>query len=82
MAQAAFFVNDLKVIDKGEHLIIEGTNTCQGGHVIDTVFLKVPAALKHVFADADAPDEKQAPPEQPPKARPDRSRVRRYLGEN
>jgi hypothetical protein len=82
MAQAAFFVNDLKVIDKGGHLVLEGTHTCQGGHVMDVVFIKVPASLKHLFAGVEGPAAKQAPPKKPPKACPGHNRIRRHLEGN
>lgn len=82
MAQAAFFVNDLKVIDKGGHLVLEGTHTCQGGHVIDTVFIKVPASLKHLFAGLEGPAGKQAPDEKPSEARPGHNRIRRHFEGN
>jgi hypothetical protein len=82
MAQAAFFVNDLKVIDKGGHLVLEGTHTCQGGHVTDVVFIKVPASLKHLFTGVEGPAAKQAPPKKPPKAGPRHNRIRRHLEGN
>jgi hypothetical protein len=51
MAQAAFFVNDLKITDKGRVLILEARRQCGHGNVIDQIFLTFPAELKHVFAE-------------------------------
>ena len=50
MAQAAFFVNDLKIIDKGKFLILEGQRRCGQG-VIEHVFLTFPPELKHLFTE-------------------------------
>jgi hypothetical protein len=91
VAQAAFFINGLKISDHGGHLVLEGTHTCQGGHVIDTVFIKVPAKLKPLFTQTASPGDETAPPPakppagptaKPPDASPGHNRVRRYLEGN
>lgn len=51
MAQAAYFVNDLKIVDKGRFLIIEAQRQCEHGHIVDQILLACPAQLRHVFAD-------------------------------
>jgi len=50
MAQAAFFVNDLKIIDQGTFLILEAQRRCGQGQVIERVFLTFPPESKHLFA--------------------------------
>ena len=49
MAQAAFFVNELDIVDKGEYLVLVGQRKCVHGHVIDQVVITVPSELKHLF---------------------------------
>ena len=51
MAQAAFFVNDLRIIDKGRVLILEAQRQCGHGQIMEHVYLTIPAELKRVFAD-------------------------------
>ncbi|HNQ21709.1 MAG TPA: hypothetical protein PKK06_01295 [Phycisphaerae bacterium] len=51
MAQAAFSVNDLKSIDKGEVLILEVRRQRAHGCAIDQEFLTFPAELRRVFAE-------------------------------
>jgi hypothetical protein len=51
MAKAAFFVNDLKIVEKGKFLVLEARRQCEHGHVIDQVFLTLPAELGKVLAE-------------------------------
>jgi hypothetical protein len=51
MAQAAFFVNDLKIVDKGDCLLLEARRRCQHGKIIARIYLAFPAELRHVFAE-------------------------------
>jgi len=53
MAQAAFSVNCVRIIDKGEYLVIEGKKQCKHGHVIDHVLLTVPVEIKGLFRDLE-----------------------------
>ena len=58
MAQAAFFVNDLKIIDKGKFLMLEAQRRCRHGQVIEHIFLTFPPELKHMFTEfASASDQ-------------------------
>ncbi|MGQ9650879.1 MAG: hypothetical protein ACUVXJ_12270 [Phycisphaerae bacterium] len=61
MAQAAFTVNHVRLIDKGDHLVIEGKKQCMHGHVIDHVLLTVPAELKPVLREFLEETEQQKP---------------------
>ncbi len=46
MAQAAFAVNQLKIEDKGDCLVLEAVRCCQNGHVLDRVYITMPASLR------------------------------------
>lgn len=56
MAQAAFFVNELKIMDKGKFLLIEGKRKCANGQVIEQVLLTVPAEFKRLFRTFEPAD--------------------------
>jgi hypothetical protein len=65
MAQAAFSVNRVRIIDKGEYLVIEGQKQCKHGHVIDHVVITVPSDIKELFRqlEEDGGQEAQDPQE-------------------
>ncbi len=66
MAQAAFFVNDLKIIDQGACVVIEAQRRGGDGQVVDQVFLAFPAELKRVLAEtASPPPQDEALPDAP-----------------
>lgn len=50
MANAAFFVNDIKVKKKGQYLVVEARKKCQHGTVFDEVFLTLPVQLEYLFS--------------------------------
>ena len=51
MAQAEFLVNELKIIDQGDHVIVEGCKRCVDGRVVDHVVLMLPGHLRHVLRE-------------------------------
>ena len=63
MAQAIFFVNNLKISDKGEVLVPEAQRRCRHGKVIDRVFPTLPAELQRVLAEfaESSPQDDQTP---------------------
>lgn len=59
MANAAFFVNDIKVKKKGQYILVEARKKCKHGTVFDEVFLTLPAQLMYLFTEVEGPDEKK-----------------------
>lgn len=53
MAKASFYVNDIKVRKKGDHLILEARKQCQHGTVFDEIFLTLPSELGFNFTMVD-----------------------------
>lgn len=51
MAQASFFVNNVKIVQAEEGFIIEGQRTCMGGNSIDRVHVLMPNELKAAFRE-------------------------------
>jgi hypothetical protein len=93
MAQASFCVNQVRLIDKGEYVVIEGKRECQHGHVIDHVLLSVPAEIKGLFRALDEEDEsaksassQEQPPSQEPPPEPNSpavvNRLEKYFRNN
>jgi hypothetical protein len=62
MANAAFYVNDIRIIRHGEHLVLIARRKCPYGGVFDEVYLTMPEELASLFNQiescdcADSPD--------------------------
>ena len=53
MAKASFYVNDIKIRKKGDHLVLEARKQCQHGTVFDEIFLTLPSELGFNFTMID-----------------------------
>lgn len=87
MAQAVFSVNCVRIIDKGEYLVIEGQKQCKHGHVIDHVVLTVPSEIKELFRKLEADANRDTPEYQDKVADEATSdaatnRLEQYFGDN
>ncbi|AQQ09853.1 hypothetical protein L21SP3_01672 [Sedimentisphaera cyanobacteriorum] len=53
MAQASFFVNDIKVKRKGDFIFLLAQRKCIHGTVFYEICLTMPAELMHLFSDVE-----------------------------
>lgn len=60
MAQASFFINNIRVIKQGQYLILEARRVCPHGTVFDEVLLTMPAECESLFAKQEQSRNKSA----------------------
>jgi hypothetical protein len=66
MANAAFYVNDIRIIRHGEYLVLVARRRCPHGGVFDEVYLTMPEDLASFFnqiESCDCADSPDTPPE-------------------
>lgn len=63
MAQASFFVNNVKIVQAEDGFIIEGQRTCMGGNSIDRIHILMPNELKAAFREWLDDEKSPATPE-------------------
>ena len=82
MAQAAFFVDELTITEKGKYLLIEGKRQCPHGHAVEQVFITVPVELRHLFAKVNRSGESSKADRSETDSAAVADRLRRYFENN
>lgn len=82
MANAAFFVNDIKVKKKGQYLLVEARKKCGHGTVFNEVFLTLPVQLEHLFNQVESNNHKKPLDEQSSDSQSLTELFKRFSSEN